>query len=156
MTYRIVVALEDERGLDGGIGQHFGGSQRFLVAEVDRDRLQAHRVVDNPHFCQHKPGAVPVFVARDLGASAVIVGGIGARAAGVLGKLGIEVASGFSGTVRDGIEAYLRGERHGAPECAHGPGGSGGGCGHGHGHGHGRGGRGRNQRRRAGWRQQRP
>jgi len=134
---RIVVASEDSLGLAGQISQHFGGCAAFTVAEADAAEIVTHRVVPNPSAGAHRPGVLPVFVARELGADALIVGGIGAKAVQILSRQGIEVCAGFQGMVREGIEAYLRGERGTAsPGCSHDHG-----CGeepHGHGsHSHG-------------------
>ena len=117
---RIVVAGDDGLGLAGRISQHFGGCASFTVAEADANQIVAHRVVPNPTGGAHRPGVLPVFVARELGANALIVGGIGAKAIQLLGRQGIEVCAGFQGTVQEGIEASLRGERGTTtPGCSH-------------------------------------
>jgi predicted Fe-Mo cluster-binding NifX family protein len=156
MSPTIVVTAENDRGLDAPVGQHFGATETFVVAEVDQGGIQSHRVVKNPHSGAHKPGVVPAFVARDLAANTLIAGGIGQNAVAVLGTHNVDVCAGFNGTVREALEAWLRGDRGSAPGCGHGGrghgrahgghgrgqgcgGGHGGGGGGGGGHGHGRG-----------------
>jgi predicted Fe-Mo cluster-binding NifX family protein len=71
---------------------------------------------------------VPDFV-RGLGAEAVVAGGKGRRAVDLFSELGIDVAAGVTGSVRDAVGAYLRGDVKGVVACTHdGHRGRGGGC----------------------------
>ena len=56
----------------------------------------------------------------------MIAGGMGPRAIDFFNQLGIDVATGAQGKVRDVVEAYLRGEIQGVVACEH----------HGHDHGY--------------------
>jgi predicted Fe-Mo cluster-binding NifX family protein len=79
---------------------------------------------------------MPAFV-QSLGASAVIVGGIGGGAVNGLAMRGIEVIAGASGNAGGVLKSYAAGTLiSGEPGC-HGHGGGGGhsqGCGHHHDH----------------------
>ena len=114
----IVIAAEDEQGLDGSVSMHFGRCPAYVVAAVEADRITESKVVRNPHFNNHQPGQMPVFI-RDLGADVIIAGGMGPRAIDMFNNFGIEVATGAVGNVRRVIEAYLRGEIKGIVPCEH-------------------------------------
>jgi len=113
---RVAVATEDLQGLDGPVGHHFGGSPAFLVAEMDESGIGKTEVVPNPNAGQHRPGFLPRFVV-DLGAGAIIAGGMGEKARAVFRHHGLEVVTGMRGTIRDALEAYRRGERGDGSVC---------------------------------------
>jgi predicted Fe-Mo cluster-binding NifX family protein len=144
---RVVVACEDDSGLDSPVCGHFGGTPHFLVAETEGESVVSSEVVDNPHVHNHGPGKVPNLVRR-LRPDAVLVGGIGRGAVQIFEHHGIDLFAGVTGLARDAVAAWARGElQPGATACdgqghGHGHGHAhGGGCGHGHRHGPG-GGRG--------------
>ncbi len=113
----IVVAAEDACGFDGEVSGHFGRCPFFLLAEVEGSMATVSQVVPNPHAAAHQPGAVPGFV-RDLGADAIIAGGMGPSAIEMFHGFGIDVATGVTGSVSTVLGAYLRGEHHGVESCA--------------------------------------
>ena len=114
----IAVAAEDDLGLDGEVSAHFGRCPFYLLAEVKDDTITGSRVVANPHFGAHQRGVVPRFI-DDLGANAIIAGGMGPRAIDLFRGFGIDVATGVIGSVRGVLEAYLRGEHREVVACAH-------------------------------------
>lgn len=126
------------------VSGHFGHSEQFIVYDAEGGAITAEQRVANPG---HRPGLLPNMLA-DMGAKAVIAGGMGAHAAGICAERGVEVITGAQGDARAAAEAYLRGELHSTGEmCAehehhhgHGEGhGEGHHChgeGHGEGHGH--------------------
>jgi predicted Fe-Mo cluster-binding NifX family protein len=114
---RIAVASDDDRGLAAGVSAHFGRCPAYTLAEVQGDEIRSHRVVVNPHFEQHVPGAVPQFLSG-LEADVVLAGGMGPRAVAMFTSLGIEVATGIRGSVADAIRAWLGGAR-GITPCRH-------------------------------------
>jgi predicted Fe-Mo cluster-binding NifX family protein len=61
---------------------------------------------------------VPQFI-RDLGANAIIAGGMGQRAIDMFQSLGIGVATGATGTIAAVVADYLRGKRQASVPCAH-------------------------------------
>jgi len=114
----IAVAGEDDRGLDGEVSQHFGRCPAYVLVETEGGRVTGARVERNPHFGDHQPGQMPVFI-RSLGPQVVIAGGMGPRAVDMFSEFGIEVVTGAGGNVRRVVEAYLRGEIRGIVPCAH-------------------------------------
>jgi len=114
----IVLSSEDGKGLDGQVGMHFGRCPAFIVVEVDGTEVLGSKVVDNPSFSNHQPGAVPQFI-NSLGADVMIAGGMGPMAIDMFGSFGIEVATGAVGNARRVLSAYLQGEVKGIVPCAH-------------------------------------
>jgi predicted Fe-Mo cluster-binding NifX family protein len=114
---RIAVASEDERGLDSRVSAHFGRCPDYTIAEVRGVEILSHRVVANPHFEAHVPGAVPEFLA-DQKADVVLAGGMGPRAVMMFRDLGIEVATGIDGSVADALARWIGGFR-GITPCRH-------------------------------------
>jgi predicted Fe-Mo cluster-binding NifX family protein len=130
-TRLVAVAAEDLQGLDGRVGQHFGGSPAFVMAELGEEGLMGSEVVPNPNAGAHRPGFLPRFVV-DLGARAIVCGGMGEKARAVFEHHGVEVVTGLRGSIRGALEAYRRGERGDGATCRQHQG-------HGHGRGHGSG-----------------
>ncbi|MCP4600426.1 MAG: P-loop NTPase [Proteobacteria bacterium] len=114
----VVIAAEDDKGLDGQVSGHFGRCAFYVVAEIDGDKLLNARVEENIHFGNHQPGQMPVFI-RDLGADVILAGGMGPRAIDMFQGFGIEVATGAVGNVGRVLDAYLRGEIKGIVPCSH-------------------------------------
>jgi predicted Fe-Mo cluster-binding NifX family protein len=128
---RIAVSTETNAGLDAPVAGHFGGCPFFTLIDLEADQVQAVQVVANPYLSGHEPGQVPEFV-HSQGAEVVLAGGMGHRAVGFFEQYGIQPMTGFSGTVRQAVEAYRQGQLSSAAPChdsAHG-------CGDGHDHGH--------------------
>ncbi len=114
----IAVAAEDETGLDGQVAGHFGRCRAYVVVQAVGCQIQESRVVPNPHLEAHQPGQVPRFI-QGLGVDAILAGGMGPRAVNVFSKYGIDVATGLTGSVRDVVAGYLRGEVSGTVPCGH-------------------------------------
>jgi predicted Fe-Mo cluster-binding NifX family protein len=114
----IAVAAEDDRGLDGEVGAHFGRCPYYVLVEANGSTVAGSRVVANPYFDMHRPGVVPRFI-RDLGTDVIIAGGMGPRAIEMFHGFGIDVATGATGSVATVLGAYLRGEHRGVVPCAH-------------------------------------
>lgn len=116
---------------------HFGGADSFALYRVDEGRaaVSGRRVVVPP---EHGHGVFPMWL-RQLGASAVIAGGMGPRASSIFAHHGIQVVLGADGDdpdllVRSFLDGTLRttGETchdHGFHDCGHHTA-RGGGCGH--------------------------
>jgi predicted Fe-Mo cluster-binding NifX family protein len=120
MTQRtfIAVAAEDNRGLQGQVSMHFGRCPYFTVVEVLDGAIQGARAVENPHYGNHQPGAVPQFI-HSLGANVILAGGMGPRAVQMFHGFGIDVATGAIGRVDKVLGAYLSGELSGIVPCQH-------------------------------------
>jgi len=114
---RIAFAADDERGLDAEVSQHFGRCRYYIFVDLDGEEVKEVRAVHNPFYYEHgQPGQVPEFI-YDQGVDVIIAGGMGPRAVELFGKLGVRAATGASGSVRDALDAYLRGELYGAEPC---------------------------------------
>jgi predicted Fe-Mo cluster-binding NifX family protein len=126
----VAVACDSAAGLAGDISGHFGHTPCFVVAEIADGRVTTSRSVPSPG---HGEGCnMPTFV-HSLGASSVIVGGIGGGAVNGLAARGIEVIAGASGNAGDVLKSYAAGTLiSGEPGCQ-GHGGHSHGCGHHHG-----------------------
>lgn len=106
---RIAFPVGGRGDLDEHILEHFGHAPAFLLIDLDDEgKIIGMRRLDNPLQDQHEPGAIPDLLAR--GVNLLICGGLGRRAIEHLGRLGIEVVRGVSGSVRDALNLYLRGE----------------------------------------------
>lgn len=130
---RIVIASEDNRGLDGVVSAHFGRCPCYTVVEVEGPQMVSHKVEMNPHHGNHRPGQMPQYI-HSLGANVILAGGMGPMAIDMFNKLGIDVATGVVGSVREAVKSYLDGTLRGIVPCEHDHPDS---CGaHGHDHGH--------------------
>jgi predicted Fe-Mo cluster-binding NifX family protein len=129
-TKVVAIACEGPEGLGTNISGHFGHTPFFVVAELDGPRVLSTKVVQS---FGHGEGdcSMPHFI-QQLGAHALVAGGMGARAAGMLSELGIEVIGGASGNAGEALRAYAAGSlAKGNPTCTeHGHHGHG--CGHHH------------------------
>ena len=114
----IAVAAEDDRGLEGEVGAHFGRCPYYVLVETNDHTVTGSRVVANPYFDGHRPGVMPRFI-RELGSNVIIAGGMGPKAIEMFHGFGIDVATGVTGSVSSVLGAYLRGEHRGVVPCAH-------------------------------------
>jgi predicted Fe-Mo cluster-binding NifX family protein len=125
----VAVACESAAGLAGDVCGHFGHTPFFVVAEIVDGKVTTSRAVASPG---HGEGCnMPTFV-HSLGASTVIVGGIGAGAVNGLAARNIEVIAGASGNAGDTLKSHAAGTLvRGEPGCQ-GHGGQSHSCGHHH------------------------
>ncbi|MCX6028119.1 MAG: NifB/NifX family molybdenum-iron cluster-binding protein [Chloroflexi bacterium] len=124
---RIAVSTETNAGLDAPVAGHFGRCPFFTLIDLEAEQIQAVQVVTNPYFLAHEPGQVPQFV-HSQNVNVMLTGGMGGRAAAFFEEYGIRPVTGASGTVRQALECFQRGELGGYAPCsesvAHGHGGS--------------------------------
>ncbi len=122
-TKTVAIACETAAGLAGDVSGHFGRTPFFVVAEIAGGEIVNSKCLASP---SHGQGcSMPGFV-HSLGATSVIVGGIGGGAVNGLARCGIEVIAGASGNAGDALRSYAAGTLDpGEPGCG----------GHGHGHG---------------------
>ena len=105
--------------LDSPIDPRFGRCQYLLI--VDSGSLE-FEAVENPAVMA--PGGAGIQAAElvgQMGAGAVITGNCGPNAYQVLSAAGIDVFVGASGSVREAIEVYRRGELRATPRPSVGP-----------------------------------
>ncbi len=126
MTKRIAVPTRGTTGLDDQVEEHFGRARHYALVDVDGGAITNTVTVEVP-FAEHEPGDLPNWL-HSQGVDVVLAWGMGPRAVEFFEQLGIEVVTGATGSVRDVVEGYIRGNLETIewvePE------------GHGHGHGH--------------------
>ncbi|HDZ35421.1 MAG TPA: dinitrogenase iron-molybdenum cofactor [Thermococcus sp.] len=130
---RIIVSTV-KGGLEDSVNQHFGRTPTFTIVDVENGEITNVQVVQNPGYSQPRgAGVTAAQFCIDQRADAVIAGQFGPNSAGVLQAAGIRMVSApVTMTVREAVEAFLRGE---LTQAVFGPEG-----GRGRGHGMGRGG----------------
>lgn len=106
---RIAISTETDAGLDAPVAGHFGRCPFFTLVDLEEEQIQAVHVVPNPYFPNHEPGQVPGFI-HSQGAHVMLAGGMGGRAVAFFAQHGIQPVTGASGTVRQVLDAFRRGE----------------------------------------------
>ena len=102
----------------GKFSEHFGGAEMFAFYTVDEnDRSIGERLLDAPP--EHGRGIFPTWLRRQ-GATVVLAGGMGPRAAGILAQHGIQVVTGIRGEDPDAVaQSYLDGTLDATGEVCH-------------------------------------
>lgn len=113
---RVAFSAETNAGLDAPVAEHFGRCPFFALIDLDEEQLKAVTVVANPFFPRHEPGQVPEFV-HNQGANAIVTGGMGGRAAQFFEGYSIHPVTGATGTVRQALDRFQRGELNGWSPC---------------------------------------
>jgi predicted Fe-Mo cluster-binding NifX family protein len=106
--------------LDAALDPRLGRCQYFLIVDTESMEFEA---IENPAITA--PGGAGIQAAQliaEKGAEAVITGGCGPNAFQVLSAAGIPVFVGASGSAREAIESYKRGELQPTPQASTGPG----------------------------------
>lgn len=114
---RIAVSSETQAGLDALVAAHFGRCPFFTLIDLEGEKIQSITVVPNPFYPNHEPGQVPAFIAAQ-GAHVMLTGGMGSRAAAFFQQYGIQPVTGASGSVRQALERFMRGELGGYASCS--------------------------------------
>lgn len=91
---------------DGRVEHHLGKCQRFLIADVDGERILSERWADNPG---HGPAGPPPAFVRDQGVELVLAWGMPEHAQQMFERWGIRFVLGATGEPRAALEAYLAG-----------------------------------------------
>lgn len=96
---------------------HFGGAGMFRFYAVNNDKVVNVESITPP---PHEPGVIPRWVA-EMGASEIILGGIGQKAVSILEHKNIKVIKGAAEENADSIiEKYLAGKLETSEEnCNH-------------------------------------
>jgi len=105
--------------LDTDLDPRFGRCQYLLIVDSESRDFQA---LENPAVMA--PGGAGMQVAElvaNKGVDAVITGNCGPNAYQVLSAAGIDVFVGASGSVREAVEAYRRGDLRATPGPSVGP-----------------------------------
>jgi len=102
----------------GRFSEHFGGAEAFAFYTVDEaNHTIDGRLLGSPP--EHGRGIFPMWL-RQQGATVVLAGGMGPRAAGILAQHGIEVVTGVRGDDPDIVaQQYLDGTLEATGEMCH-------------------------------------
>lgn len=114
---RIAVSAETDAGLDSRTNHHFGRCAYYAFVDVDGHEIESVQIIPNPFAQSHQPGMVPQFI-RQQGADVMLSGGMGYRAIGFFEQLGVQVATGASGSVGESVQRFLDGELSEAAPCS--------------------------------------
>jgi predicted Fe-Mo cluster-binding NifX family protein len=96
------------RSLDSPVDPRFGRCQYFII--IDTETMSFESI---PNMSVNSMGGAGIQAAQEIasrGVEAVITGNVGPNAYQVLSSAGIRVLIGASGTVREAIEMFKRGE----------------------------------------------
>jgi predicted Fe-Mo cluster-binding NifX family protein len=113
---KIAVTAENNNGLDSVVAQHFGHAPFFILVDVENGEVTTTQGVANPFVNGHAPGQVPGFI-KEQSANVMLSGGMGGRAIQFFEQVGIQAATGASGTVRQSLENYFGGKLTEAAPC---------------------------------------
>ena len=103
---RIGIVLENEQGIHGNVCQHFGQCKYFFLADVKDNKISGTRIVPNTSV-HGGGGCVAVDEILKYNITHVIAGGMGVGAQQKFAANGVK-AFGYSGNVKDAIEAFLK------------------------------------------------
>lgn len=117
---RLGITLEDERGMESNVSQHFGQCRYFLIVDIEGDQITGSKVVRNN--AEHGGGGcLAVNEIMNHNVTHVISGGMGGGAQQKFAAAGVEVF-GFSGTVKDAVSAFTKKVLGGLDACGGGHG----------------------------------
>ncbi len=88
------------------VTEHFGYCNGFLIYNVQNNKIIEENSLPNPG---HKPGFLPNFLA-DHGVNVIISGGMGGGAVEIFNDRNVEVIVGATGSAKEAVEKYLKGE----------------------------------------------
>ena len=97
--------------LDANVDMRFGRCPYFIIVETEDNEIKSHEVVNNEAVqAMRGAGIQAAQNVANKGAKVVITGNIGPNAFNVLSQTGIKVVTGFTGSVKEAVEKYLKGE----------------------------------------------
>ena len=94
--------------LDAQVDPRFGRCQFFVI--VDSETMKFTAVSNVASAAMHGAGIQAAQMMTNKGVEVVLTGNVGPNTFGTLSAAGIKVMTGVSGTVRDAVEKYKRGE----------------------------------------------
>lgn len=104
---KIIIPLDENNGLASKVCEHFGSAPFFAVVQSGDGKVE---IIGNPNM-QHEHGqCTPADAFASTGAEAVVVNGIGARAAARLQSLGVDIyMAALAPTLADALERFNSG-----------------------------------------------
>jgi predicted Fe-Mo cluster-binding NifX family protein len=94
--------------LDANVDPRFGRCPYFVV--VDSETMEFTVVSNDSTNAAHGAGIQAAQTVANMGAKVVITGNVGPNAFNVLSATGIKIVTGVSGSIRDAVEKYKRGQ----------------------------------------------
>ncbi len=91
------------------VSPHFGRCPLFTIVNIEDGKITGKELIDNPG---HQPGLIPQFL-HQQGTQCIVCGGMGMRAAGFFGELGMQVITGINGKIDETIEKLQNGTLEG-------------------------------------------
>lgn len=95
-------------GIDAQTDQRFGRCGYFVI--VDSETMKEESVENGSSMASGGAGTSAGQLIAEKGVEVVLTGNCGPNAFGVLNAAGIKVVTGVSGTVREAVERYKKGE----------------------------------------------
>jgi predicted Fe-Mo cluster-binding NifX family protein len=102
---KIAIPVEDNRGFDSEVCEHFGRAPFFAIVTLDGEAKI--EIIPSP-FTSHGPGEIPKFLS-EKGVDVILAMGIGRKAELFFNEFGIKVVRGASGKVGNLIREFLEG-----------------------------------------------
>ncbi len=87
------------------VSEHFGRCPVFTLVDIKAGKLVGTMILENPG---HQPGAIPKYLHKKR-VNCIVAGGMGMRARGFFGEVGIQAILGVTGRIDDVIRSLLNG-----------------------------------------------
>ncbi len=97
-----------EKSLDAQLDPRFGRCKYFII--VDPETLQFEAIDNVAATAMHGAGIQAAQIVIEKGVETIITGNVGPNAYQVLSTTGIKIITGVTGTVKELVERYIRGE----------------------------------------------
>lgn len=108
MTDKLIVATENQDGINAPLAEHFGRAPYFTIVELDNNEVSNVSTVKN--VSEHVGGTgSPHDYITQLQPKALIVYGMGPRGIMAFQSAGIKVLKASGSTVKEVVEAYTQG-----------------------------------------------
>ncbi len=108
MTDKLIVATENQDGINAPLAEHFGRAPYFTIVELNNNEVSNVSTVKN--VSEHVGGTgSPHDYITQLQPKALIVYGMGPRGIMAFQSAGIEVLKASGSTVKEVVEAYKQG-----------------------------------------------
>jgi predicted Fe-Mo cluster-binding NifX family protein len=104
---KLAIPVLENKGDQSPISEHFGHADYFAFAEINDGNYEIN-VIENPMAETHEPGQIPYFM-KENNVDVMVVRGIGGRAIQFFSDLGIQIYRGASGSVKEIVEEYIKG-----------------------------------------------
>ncbi|PVX25504.1 MAG: dinitrogenase iron-molybdenum cofactor biosynthesis protein [Candidatus Bathyarchaeum sp.] len=94
--------------LDAEVDSRFGRCPYFVI--VDSETMEFDVVVNDSSGAAHGAGIQAAQTVVNMGVKVVLTGNVGPNAFNVLSATGIKIVTGASGSVKEAVEKYKKGE----------------------------------------------